>query len=191
VDARSSEDVGRTSQGGAAERSALASPWLTAVLVLAAVVLAALVVLQVEAAERGADPAARAPAPVVERAERERVLSVAARTAEAVLTYHHGSFDQDVERASATLEPDFAAEHVAAMERVRRVTVRDEIDQEALAVSSGLVSATDGRAEVLVFVNQETTSGRTGARRFQRDRVVVSLVREQGAWTVAGVTSLG
>ena len=191
MDARSSEDDGRPPEVAAAERSALASPWLTAVLVLAAVVLAALVVLQVEEVERGADQPIPAPAPLAERAERERVLSVAARTAEAVLTYHHDSFDQDVQRASATLEPDFAAEHVAAMERVRRVTVREEIDQEAVAVSSGLVSATGERAEVLVFVNQETTSGRTGARRFQRDRVVVSLVGEQGAWTVAGVTSLG
>jgi Mce-associated membrane protein len=186
------DDDDRPQEEAGPQRSALASPWLTAVLVLAAVVLAALVVLQVEEAGRGADDQARpAPAPLAERAERERVLSVASRTAEGVLTYHHDSFDQDVERASATLQPDFAAEHAAAMERVRRVTVREQIDQEAVAVSSGIVSATDGRAEVLVFVNEETTSGRTGARRFQRDRVVVSLTREQGAWTVAGVTSLG
>jgi Mce-associated membrane protein len=77
------------------------------------------------------------------------------------------------------------------MERVRRVTLREEIDQEAVAVSSGIVSATDERAEVLVFVNRETTSGRTGARRSLRDRVVVRLVEEQGVWTVAGVTALG
>ncbi|WP_107774266.1 hypothetical protein [Nocardioides sediminis] len=191
MDATTPADAGRPPEEAASERSALASPWLTAVLVLAAVVLTALVVLQVEEAERGADQTAPATAPLAERAERERVLSVASRTAAAVLTYHHDSFDQDVARASATLEPDFAAEHVEAMERVRRVTVREEIDQEASAVASGVVSASDGRAEVLVFVNQETTSGRTGARRFQRDRVVVSLVGEQGAWTVAGVTSLG
>jgi Mce-associated membrane protein len=77
------------------------------------------------------------------------------------------------------------------MARLRAPTLRDRVDQRAAAVSAATVSATDSRAQVLVFVNEETSSEATGARRVQRNRLVVDLVRQGGAWTVAGVSALG
>ena len=137
------------------------------------------------------DPqAATAPA-LTEAGARTRLLALAAGAGEQVLTYHHDSFDGDVAATRRGMTPAFAEEYAAAMQRVRADTVRDRIDQETTAVSSAVVSATDSRAEVLVFANQETTSGATGARRVQRNRLVVTLVRQDGRWTVAGVSALG
>ena len=146
----------------APERSALASPWLTAALVLAATVLGALVALEVYDATEPADPQAAVPARVTDAGERDRLLRVAARAGERVLTYSHDSFDRDVEATRQGLTPEFAEEYAAAMGRVRADALADEVDQEATAVSSGVVSATDTRAEVLVFVNQETTAAHHG-----------------------------
>ncbi|WP_457206108.1 hypothetical protein [Nocardioides sp. P5_C9_2] len=172
-------------------RSALASPWLTAVLAVTAVVLAALAILQVsDAGESPAPQGATAPV-LADAGSRSRLLDRAAHAGEQVFTYHHDSFDGDVAAARRGMTPAFAEEYAAAMRRVRADTVRNRIDQEATAVSSAVVSATDSRAEVLVFANQETTSGATGARRVQRNRLVVTLVRQDGRWTVAGVTALG
>lgn len=172
-------------------RSAVGSPWLTAVLALTALVLAVLVALQVHD-DRAAPDARGAGAPALTDAgARERLLAVADRAGERVLTYHHDSFDQDVEVTRQGLTPEFADEYAAAMQRLRADTVRDEIDQETTAVSSAVVSASDSRAEVLVFANQQTTSATTGARRVQRTRLVVRLVRDGGRWTVAAVTALG
>jgi Mce-associated membrane protein len=173
------------------ERSALASPWLTAALVLAATVLGVLVALEVYDATEPADPQAVVPARRTDAVERDRLLRVAARAGERVLTYSHDSFDRDVEATRQGLTPEFAEEYAAAMARVRADALGDEVDQEATAVSSGLVSSTDTRAEVLVFVNQQTTAATTGARSVQRNRLVVNLVRQDGAWAVAGVTALG
>lgn len=183
--------VERSALDDAVERSALASPWLTAVLAITAAVLAALVILQVPDARESSDPrSATAPA-LTDAGARARLLDVAARAGERVLTYHHDSFDGDVAATREGMTPAFADQYTAAMQRVRADTVRDRIDQETTAVSSAVVSATDSRAEVLVFANQATTSGATGARRVQRNRLVVTLVRQDGRWTVAGVSALG
>jgi Mce-associated membrane protein len=174
------------------QRSALASPWLTAVLLLAALVLGSLAGLEAyDDRSRSTVAPAAARVPALGEVARTRLQDRAARSAEDVLTYRHDTFDEDVESTSRRLTPEFATEYAAAMERVRADTMTDEIDQRATAVAAGVVSASDARAEVLVFVNQETTAGTTGARRVERNRLVVQLERHGGAWTVAGVTSLG
>ena len=176
------------------QRSALASPWLTAVLVLAALVLGSLAALEAyddRTPGAGDAVAASAAAPALGQTARTRLQDLASRTAERVLTYRHASFDEDVAATSERLAPELADDYAAAMARLRADTLRDRIDQRAAAVSAATVSADDSRAQVLVFVNEETTSGATGARRVQRNRLVVDLVRHDGAWTVAGVTALG
>jgi Mce-associated membrane protein len=173
-----------------AERSALASPWLTAALGLAALVLGSLVALEVSD-DRTPPAEPSTAASTVGKVARARLQDIASRSAERVLSYGHATFDDDLEAASRRLSAEFAAEYSTAMARLRDDTVRDRIDQRATAVAAATVSATDARAQVLVFVNEETTSDVTGARRVQRNRLVVDLEREGAVWTVAGVTALG
>ncbi|KRF36127.1 hypothetical protein [Nocardioides sp. Soil805] len=173
------------------ETSALASPWLTALLGVTATVLAVLVALQVHDDRQTAPTRVATGAALTDAGARDRLLDVAATAGTRVLSYHHDTFDADVTATQRSLTADFADEYAAAMQQVRADTVRDEIDQETTAVSSAVVSATDARAEVLVFANQQTTAGASGARRVRRTRLVVRLVREEGRWTVAGVTALG
>jgi Mce-associated membrane protein len=176
------------------QRSALASPWLTAVLVLAALVLGSLAALEAyddRPPVAGDAAAASAAPPALGESARTRLQDLASRSAERVLSYGHATFDEDVAATSRRLAPELADEYAAAMARLRADTLRDRIDQRAAAVSAATISADDSRARVLVFVNEETTSDATGARRVQRNRLVVDLVRRDGAWTVAGVTALG
>lgn len=79
------------------------------------------------------------------------------------------------------------------MEQVRATTAKNKISQEATAVFSAIISATQDEAQVLVlvFVNQETSSERTKAEQVVRNRSVVDLVREDGAWAIVGVDALG
>ena len=77
------------------------------------------------------------------------------------------------------------------MEQVRANTAKNKISQEATAVSSAIISATADEAQVLVFVNQETSSAKTKANQLVRNRLVVDLVRVDGDWAIAGVNALG
>jgi Mce-associated membrane protein len=127
---------------------------------------------------------------------RTGLLVAAADLSQRVLTYHHDTFDQDVEVAAARLTPDFREEYDSAMEQVRANTAKNKISQEATAVSSAIISAKADEAQVLVFINQETSSARTKANQLVRNRLVVDLVRldgqgTDGQWAIAGVNALG
>jgi Mce-associated membrane protein len=122
---------------------------------------------------------------------REELLVAAADLGPRVLTYHHDTFDQDLEATGARLTPDFREEYDSAMEQVRANTAKNKISQEATAVSTAVIEATADEAQVLVFINQETTSARTKAKQMVRNRLVVDLVRVDDEWTVAGVNALG
>ena len=78
---------------------------------------------------------------------RTGVLVAAADLSQRVLTYHHDTFDQDLEVASARLTPDFREEYDSAMEQVRANTEKNKISQEATAVSSAIISATPDEAQ--------------------------------------------
>jgi Mce-associated membrane protein len=122
---------------------------------------------------------------------RTGLLVAAADLSQRVLTYHHDTFDQDLEVAAARLTPDFREEYDSAMEQVRANTAKNKISQEATAVSSAIISASTDEAQVLVFINQETSSAKTKANQLVRNRLVVDLVRGDGDWAIAGVNALG
>jgi Mce-associated membrane protein len=122
---------------------------------------------------------------------RTGLLVAAADLSQRVLTYHHDTFDQDLEVAAARLTPAFREEYDSAMEQVRANTAKNKISQEATAVSSAIISAKTDEAKVLVFINQETSSAKTKANQLVRNRLVVDLVRLDGDWAIAGVNALG
>lgn len=128
---------------------------------------------------------------VTEEDFRTALLVAAADLSQRVLTYHHDTFDQDIEVATARLTPEFREEYDSAMAAVRANTERNRISQEATAVSTAIISATRDEAKVLVFVNQETSSARTKANQMVRNRLVVDLERVDGDWAIAGVNALG
>ena len=164
---------------------------------LAALLTAVVVGLAVFVGFKGYDALSPAPEPALESTQiidedaRSTLLVAAAELSQRVLTYHHDSFEEDIRTASAQLTPEFAEEYAQAMKQVRANTARNRISQEATAVSSAIISATQDEAQVLVFVNQTTSSARSRAEQVVRNRLVVDLVRVDGDWTIAGVDALG
>ncbi|HXH78517.1 hypothetical protein [Nocardioides sp.] len=169
----------------------LGSAWLAALLTAVVVGLAVFVGF------KGYDVLSPAPEPALESTQildadaRSTLLMSAAELSQRVLTYHHDSFEEDIQTASTQLTPEFAEEYAQAMKQVRANTARNRISQEATAVSSAIISATQDEAQVLVFINQTTSSARSRAEQVVRNRLVVDLVRVEGDWTIAGVDALG
>jgi len=169
----------------------LGSAWLAALLTAVVVGLAVFVGFNAYEALAPAQVATSVSTQITDDDARSELLVAAADLSQRVLTYHHDSFEKDLEDASARLTPEFVEEYGAAMERVRANTAKNEISQEATAVSSAIISATQDEGQVLVFINQETSSARTKAKQQVRNRLVVDLVRVDGEWTMAGVGALG
>ncbi|MCW2832335.1 MAG: hypothetical protein JWN68_288 [Nocardioides sp.] len=169
----------------------LGSAWLAALLTAVVVGLAVFVGFKAYDVLSPAPVAAPEATQITDEDARSTLLVAAAELSQRVLTYHHDSFEEDIRVASAQLAPEFEEEYAQAMKRVRANTARNRISQEATAVASAIISATQDEAQVLVFVNQTTTSARTEAEQVVRNRLVVDLVRVDGDWTIAGVDALG
>lgn len=167
------------------------SAWLAALLTAIVVGLAVFTGFTVYDELNPPQGAAPETGQITDEDARTGVLVAAADLSQRVLTYHHDTFDQDLEVAAARLTPAFREEYDSAMEQVRANTEKNKISQEATAVSSAIISATSEKAQVLVFINQETSSARTKANQLVRNRLVVDLVREDGDWAIAGVNALG
>lgn len=138
--------------------------------------------------EQGVDAAS---GQVTDEDARTAILVAAADLSQRVLSYHHDSFDEDIELATARLTPEFRTEYTDAMEQVRANTMKNKISQDATAVSTALITATEQKAQALVFINQETASAKTKANQLVRNRLVVDLVKIDGDWAVANVNALG
>lgn len=169
----------------------LGSTWLAALLTAVVVGLAVFTGFTVYDELNPPQGAAPETGQITDEDARTGVLVAAADLSQRVLTYHHDTFDQDLEVATARLTPEFREEYDSAMEQVRANTAKNKISQEATAVSSAIISATAEKAQVLVFINQETSSAKTKANQLVRNRLVVDLVREDGDWAIAGVNALG
>ena len=181
-----------TTRGG----GLVGSAWLAALLTAVVVGLAVFTGFTVYDELNPPQGAAPESGQITDEDARTGVLVAAADLSQRVLTYHHDTFDQDLEVAAARLTPAFREEYDSAMEQVRANTAKNKISQEATAVSSAIISATAEKAQVLVFINQETSSAKTKANQLVRNRLLVDLVREDGQdndgqWAIAGVNALG
>ena len=124
---------------------------------------------------------------------RTEVLVSAADLAQRTLSYDYKSLANDMEVARARMTPAFRKQYDATMAQVRANTTKNKIVLEAVAVSSAIITATEHKAKVLVFLNQTTTAG-TGKKANQqasRNSLVINLTRGDGDWAISKLTSLG
>lgn len=123
-----------------------------------------------------------------QEAEAGRVARAAvAAKVEALLSYRHQSFDEDVAAAQRELTPSFREEYAPTVAEIRRRALAQQRDQQAEVLAVGLVDAEEDRVRTLVFVN--TVSAREGSEqppRVMQNRVIVDLVRddEGDGWLV-------
>jgi Mce-associated membrane protein len=110
--------------------------------------------------------------------------SVAEEAAKSVLSYRYDTIDQDVAQARRFLTDDYAPAYISSIRNVvagpaaeTRSTVRAQV------LASGVSEASGRRADVLLFVNQTTTSA-TEAPKTALNRVVFTMVPRGGGWKV-------
>jgi Mce-associated membrane protein len=98
---------------------------------------------------------------------------------EALLTYRHETFDDDVAAAQEMMTASFREEYAPTVAEIRRRALVQQRNQEADVLAVGLVSAEPDRVRTLVFVN--TLSSREDEAdappTVMQNRVLVDLVR--------------
>ncbi len=124
---------------------------------------------------------------------RTEVLISAADLATRTLSYDYKTFDNDMETARARMTKGFRKEYNGTMSQVRANAEKNKIVQQSTAVSSAIISATEHKAKVLVFLNQVSTAGIGKAAKQQatQNSLVVTLTRGDGDWAISKLTALG
>jgi Mce-associated membrane protein len=165
---------------GGRDRAGWPPAWVPAVLAVLLVVALAVDGFLFWKQQRDQEAAARALHSAVTVAP-----SVAERAAEAVLSYRYNTFDKDVAEARQYLSDDYRPAYIRSIRDVVS-TPAHEIGAvvEAQVLSSGVVDASGERADVLLFVNQTTTSAADTQAQTALNRVVFTMVRAEGTWKV-------
>jgi Mce-associated membrane protein len=117
--------------------------------------------------------------------------SVAERAAKDLLSYRYDTFDKDIAQARQYLSDDYRPEYVASIQDVvSRPAQQIGAVVEAEVLASGVVEATGERSDVLVFVNQATTSAADTQPKTALNRVVFTMVQRDGRWVVDEIRAL-
>ena len=125
-------------------------------------------------------------------AEASRSAPAAAeRASAAILSYGYQSLDADEKSAERYMTPAYSKKYADTFDRlVRPNAAKVKAKVEAEVKASGVSHADADRVNVLVYVNQTTTStANSGQPQVALNRVQLSMVKVDGTWLVDDITS--
>lgn len=125
--------------------------------------------------------------------ERSPAVAAALAAVPKALSYDYRSLDEGLDRAVATMAPEFADEFRTTFDRtVREMAVSTKAVTEAVVRGAGLVRTDDTSASVLVYVDQSPADGPKARPdtplQVTQSRVVVELERSGDEWLVTSIT---
>lgn len=121
----------------------------------------------------------------VESTERAATAAdeAAAEAAVPLLSYDHRNLQSDLARALPYMTEERAGEYERLMEELRPDARKQKIAVQADVVATGVVRASEERAQVLVFVDQATTKAGRQTDPLQM-WVTMTMVEQDGQWLV-------
>jgi Mce-associated membrane protein len=124
-------------------------------------------------------------------AARGQVLAAARVHAPVILSYDYRRLDRDFAKAQALLTGRFKEDYGRTTARVIKPVAAGNkavVDADVAAVSAIWVRS--DQAQVLLFVNQKTTTAKTRGPRVDLNRVRMTLQKADGRWLVSNVEAL-
>lgn len=124
---------------------------------------------------------------LTDAAARDRVISAAKEGTEALLSYSPENLDSDLKNAKSHLTGDFLNYYTDFTDKVVAPASRDKgVKTEANVARAAVSQMRPDRADVLVFVNQVTTSKERPTPALATSSVMVTLVQSGGHWLISG-----
>ena len=155
---------------------------LAVLVALAAAVLAWLVLASDGADRADVTTAESSDAVVASARTKAQVLDAAVDVTTRASSYSWKTLGDDRAAARALMTAEMRRRYDRTMAGVGTASRNDHTVVTAEVVESALVTATSSYARVLLFVNQTTDSDTLDEPLLDLDRVLVTLVREDGEW---------
>lgn len=118
---------------------------------------------------------------------RAQALDAARRIAVVVASYDHRDYDAYTEAVLEVATGSFADRFAKRKQDLRTVVEQADARVEAHVVDAAVRSLSDGKAVVLLFVDQTLNGGSTGEESTDGSRMTMTLVRSEGAWLVSEI----
>ncbi|HEU5044978.1 MAG TPA: hypothetical protein VFT75_12680 [Nocardioidaceae bacterium] len=116
--------------------------------------------------------------------------SVAERAAKAILSYDYTSLDHDEKAAASYMTPTYRKKYEHTFRLVKDSAPHLKAKVTSRVLGSGVSEADGEHAHVLVFVDQTTKSTANGGQpQVALNRVMFTMVLQDGRWLVNGITS--
>jgi Mce-associated membrane protein len=112
----------------------------------------------------------------------------AERAAAAILSYKYDTLDADLQASTRFLTPSFKKTYTDTFATyVRTFAPKLKATVTAKVLASAVVTADEDRAEILVYVDQNTVSTANGGKpQLALNRTTFSMVKRNGTWLVEG-----
>ena len=124
---------------------------------------------------------------LTDAAARQDVVAAAKEGTEALLSYSPENLDADLKNAKSHLTGDFLSYYTDFTDKVVAPASRNKgVKTEANVARAAVSEMRPGTADVLVFVNQVTTSKDRPTPALSTSSVMVTLVRSGGHWLISG-----
>ncbi len=122
---------------------------------------------------------------------RRTAPAAAEQAAEAILAYDYKSIEADRDAAAQFMTETYRKQYLDTFDGlVTKAAVERKAQVEASVRASGVTAAGTDRVEVLLFVNQTSTStANSGEEQTALNRVMFAMVREGETWRVDDITS--
>lgn len=123
---------------------------------------------------------------LTDAAAQQQAVAAAKEGTEALLSYSPENLDKDLSTAKSHLTEPFLAQYTDFTDKTVVPAARDRgVKTEANVAEAAVSQIRPGRAEVLVFVNQVTTSKSRPTPALATSSVLVTLVQTGGRWLIS------
>ena len=128
---------------------------------------------------------------LTDAAAQQQAVAAAKAGTEALLSYSPENLDKDLATAKSHLTEPFLGYYSDFTDKTVVPAARDKgVKTEANVAEAAVTQIRPGRAEVLVFVNQVTTSKSRPTPALATSSVMVTLTRTDGRWLISEFTPI-
>lgn len=149
--------------------------------------VAAGVVLLVTRAGAGGDTSNRA---LVDQAETTQVIGQVSQALDQVLSYDYTKPEASQQAATQLLVGDASKQYTTLFDALKAKAGDQQLTLTAKTVVVGVSNLTSNQADLLVFLNQQSTRKSDGATSTSAAQIQITAVKRDGDWKISGLLAL-
>lgn len=117
--------------------------------------------------------------------------AAAEKAAVQILSYDYKTLQQDADEAKTFMTPQYATKYQSTVDGLLKApATKVKAHVEAKVMASGVSSVTPSRVDILMFIDQTSTTTNSNQPQTNLNRVVFTMVKSGDRWLVDNITAL-